>query len=133
MALSRAERVMSRRQVKRMVDGDFTMIAFTRTERVSDGEGGFIDGAERTLEPQRVCIIPFKKRLVDGILVTEFGQIPGQDKTLLAEVELDIEINDTLEWRGDKYRVAEIEPILADIHTIARLDQLGAVDIHDEE
>lgn len=133
MAVSAAERVMSRRAVKRMVDGDYTMIAFTRASMEDDGEGGHTEGSREPLEPQKVCIIPFKKRLVDGIAVTEFGQVPSTSKTLLAEVGLDIQVNDELEWRGSTYRVAEIEPILADIHTIARLDLLGGDDIHAEE
>jgi hypothetical protein len=121
---------MSRRQVGRMVEGDKSMIAFTRTAMVEDGEGGHIEGVAVTLPAQKVTILPFKKRLVDGIAVTEFGQIPSQAKTLLGEVGLDIQINDLLYWRGSQYRVAEIEPILDDIHTIARLDMLGGEDIH---
>lgn len=130
MALTHAERVMSRRQVKAMVKGDAEMVVLTRIPMVEDGEGGFYEGGPVDLEPQRMAILPFKKRLVNGILVTEFGQVPGQDKTLLAEVGVDIKIGDTLLWRGDTYTVAEFEPILADMHTMARLNMLGGVDIH---
>jgi len=132
MAVSSAERVMSRRAVKRMVDGDSTMVAFKRVVMEEDDEGGHEPGLPRTLDPQKVCIVPFKKRLVDGIGVTDFGQVPSTSKVLLAEVGLDIEVNDVFEWRGAEYRVAEFEPILSDIHTIARIDLIGGEDIHDE-
>lgn len=133
MAVSRAERVMSRRAVAWMVEGDKTLVSFHRVVMEPDGEGGHTEGLPTDLEPQAVCIVPFKKRLVDGIGVTEFGQVPSTSKVLLAEVGLDIQVNDTFMWRGDKYRVAEFEPILNDIHTIARIDLMGGDDIHDED
>ncbi len=133
MAVSRAERVMSRRNVKAMVKGDRSQVVFTRVDLIPDGEGGFFESEPYDLKPQEVSIIPFKKRLVDGIQVTEFGQVPGQAKTLLAEFDIDIKVNDTFTWRGQNYRVAELEPILADIHTVARLDLLGEEEIHGSE
>lgn len=131
MSVTRAERVMSRRIIRQLIRLDSSEVAFTRVEMLDDGEGGVKKGAKRTLDPQKVTIVPFKRRFVDGVLVTDFGQVEGQSRMLLGEVGLDIEKGDTFTWRGGKYTVVEFEDILNDIHTIARVEYSPEEDVHD--
>ena len=124
MGLSRLELLMARRQIEAMILADPEMIPFQRTTLVKQGDNSWVETGPTPIKPQQVCFIPFKRRLVEGIEGSEFGEIPNQPWVLLGRWNLDIERNDSFTWQGDEYNVVELD-IKKQIHKIAHIDFKG--------
>lgn len=129
MVLSRADRIMSRRQIEALIKSDGEMIAFKRTGEVEQTDGSFLPGSPMTLDPQLVLVIPFLRRLPIGISISDFGEIPNSSKILVGRYNVDIQVNDTFFWKDQNFSVAELD-MKREYHTVARLNYSGGNDHH---
>lgn len=124
MALQQVEKIMARRQVNQLILDDPEMIVFIRTEKIKQLDNSYVDGPPLPLPPQQVCFIPFKRRLTESIINSEFGEIPGQPYVLLGRYTLDIERDDEFTWQGDKYIVKSLD-VKKEQHIVAQIDFKG--------
>lgn len=124
MGLSQVELVMARRQVQAIINSDPEWVVFNRTTLVKQPDNSYKEGPSTPIAAQKVCFIPFKRRLTESIINSEFGEIPGQPYVLVGNYQLDVKRNDEFTWQGDKYVVQALD-IKKQQHIVAQIDFKG--------
>lgn len=112
MIASRVELMMRRRAVKAFIDADYVMAQFTRdAPLVKTAAGGWTkSGPPQVLLPQKVAIVPGKRRYDHGLINAEAGSIPETEWLLLGLHTLDVAEDDRFSWMGQNYFVKSIHP-----------------------
>lgn len=119
------EVLMARRQIDEMIRRDAEYISFRRKTRIRTADNGWIEGPEETLAPQQVSLIPFKRRMTEIMVNTEFGDVPDLPYVLLGRHNLNIQQYDTFTLRGEEFRVESIDIGEPDVKTAAHIDYFG--------
>ena len=117
---------MGRRQVRALILADPISVRFIRREKISTPSGGWRWGLETVLAPQRVTLIPFKRRMTEFLVNTELGDVPDLPYVMLGEWNLDVKEGDTFTHLGEKYEVKTIDLADRETKTAAHVDYYGA-------
>jgi hypothetical protein len=105
MVVTGVERLMSRRQIDAMIKCDEAEVVFRRRTKVPTTNGGFTLGSEVSLPPQKIRLIPFKRRMTEFIKNTELGNLPDLPYVLLGRHDLDCKRDDWFTLSGQNYCV----------------------------
>lgn len=106
MGLGQANAFVLRANMEAFIEYRPESVTLTRSSRVSDGMGGFVDNAPATLPPQEMRLIPAKSVTEQApIRVTTEGQQVSPNWYLVIEEAGDIAIGDTAIVRGHKLEV----------------------------
>ena len=108
MIKNRVELLMRRRNVVEFREADELEVVLKRRAKIPSA-GGWKWGPETPLAPQRVRIVPAKRRYGDETVNTEQGAIPTWPYVILGEPDMDIQEGDKFTWAGDDYIVKSIE------------------------
>lgn len=122
--VSTVERIMARRQIDALILSDPVSLEFERQEKVSTPGGGWRWGAEVKLEPQQVALIPFKRRMTEFLVDTQYGEIPDLPYVLLGRYNLNVEEKDSFWFQGEQFVVQTID-LKREIRTAAHVDYFG--------
>lgn len=124
MGLSQVEKVMGRRQLDALIRSDPVEIILKRRPKLSVPGGGWRYGAEVSLVPQVVTIVPFKRRMTEFLVNTELGDLPDLPYIILGYPTLDILRDDTFYWQGDLFKVETID-LKREVRVAAHVDYFG--------
>lgn len=125
--MNQTEMLMRRRNVGAHIDADPVSIQFSRKgPSTRTAAGGLVPGVTSTLAPQRAAIIQGKRRYDPGLVNAEPGEIPDTQYLLLGRYNLDVQVDDTFFWRGDRYKVVGIHPTRTE-SVLAAIDYDGPV------
>lgn len=119
--MNRTELIMRRKNVWAFIQADPIVLVLTRNgDPVKTAAGGLVKTAPETLPPQTARIVLNKRRYNPGVVNSEAGDIPHTDYLLIGMHTLDIETEDSFEYRGEFYKVIGIhnqrtESVLASI------------------
>ncbi len=121
-----AEKLMDRRQIAEMIRRDPIDVQFVRRPKIETGAGGWRWGPAETLEPQRVCMIPFKRRMTDFLNNTELGDVPDLPYVLVGRHDLDVKKDDifTVEGLGT-FQVKTFDLSEPEVKTAVQVDYYG--------
>lgn len=108
MIKNRVELLMRQRNVVEFREADEVEVVLKRREKIPSA-GGWKWGPEASLAPQRVRIVPAKRRYSDETVNTEQGAIPTWPYIILGAPDMDIKAGDTFTWDGDLYTVKSVE------------------------
>lgn len=121
------ELVMRRRNVAEFIRADPARVQFIRSgERIKTAAGGFVASIPTTLSPQRVRILPNKRRYNSDLINSEAGEIPDSEWLLLGLHTLDVKVDDRFQWMGAWYQVTGIHPFRTE-STLCAINHDGAV------
>lgn len=126
--IPRTELIMRRRLVREFIRADWSDIVIERPRGVEQtAAGGFVrlPGAPIKLDPQRVRIVPNKRRFDPGLVNSEAGAIPDTGYLLLAEHTFDGKVDDIFSWMGKQYTITGIHPTRTESF-LASIDYEGA-------
>lgn len=121
------ERIMSRRQIRAMVEADEFQLVLTRRAKVDLPDGGWRWGPEVVLPPQTATLLPYKRRMSDMVIDTEQGDLTVYQYLVVAEGPLDILRDDEFEHLDRKFRVDSVD-VKTEVRTSASVIYLGRVD-----
>lgn len=124
MALDQVERIMARRQISALISEDPVDIVLIRSEDIPDGAGGFRTGPPTPLAPQRVTILPFKRRMSELVIATEMGDVIDYPYAVVGMYNLDIKRDDEFTWNGEHFVVHAID-VKTEVRTTAQVDYKG--------
>jgi hypothetical protein len=112
--MNHAELIMRRKNVREFINADQIELVLTREpEPVKNTQtGGYVPGdAIPPLSPQIARVVQNRRRYNNGIVNSEAGDIPDTDYLLLGNYNLDVEVDDTFYWQGNKYKVTGIHDL----------------------
>lgn len=124
--MNHAELIMRRVNVREFIKADAISLVITREPApVKNTEtGGYLLGTDiPPLDAQVARIVPNRRRYTNGIVNAEAGDIPHTDYLLIGNYNLNVEVNDTFPWQGEKYQVTGI-------HEQRRESTLCSIDLH---
>ena len=124
-ATNAIERIMARRQIQALINSAPVDVVLNRKTKVSTPGGGWRWGPSTPLAPQRVTLIPFKRRMTEFLVSTELGEVPDLPYVLLGLWDLDIAEEDWFEHNGDKFEVKTLD-LKKDVRIAAHVDYYGA-------
>lgn len=105
--ISQRELSVMSRQTKAFIDADYEEISIEpRTNRVSDGAGGWLETPEAPGLPIRVRMIPQSDNVPAA--ASPEGSRPIPDFVLMAMPGTNIERYDTFDWRGKTWEVSYV-------------------------
>lgn len=88
-----------RKQTKRFIDENPSVITFERNARITDGMGGWLPGDPIPVEPQTVRVVEqVSAQAVERR--TSAGEMTSPEFKVVAEWDADIQMNDTMLWNG---------------------------------
>lgn len=125
--MSDVERLMSRRQIARLINADKVEIVISRRPRVTAPGGGWRYGVGVNLPPQIVSIIPFKRRMSEIVINTESGDVLSGDYVILGEHDLDVARYDTFTLAGEHFRVIQVD-LKVEVRKAALVEYYGGED-----
>lgn len=119
------ERLMARRQIAELIRRDATVIHIQRKVKIPNTEtGGWVWGDPVTLPPQTVAFIPFKRRMTEYMVDTQYGNVPDLPYVVIGSPELDIAIGDTFIVDDECFEVKELD-IKREVRIAAQVDYYG--------
>lgn len=128
MALDRIERISARRQIVALIREDPVDVTLMRSAMVPDGAGGFRRSDPTPVlpggKPQRVTILPFKRRMSELINATELGDVVDYPYMLVGPHTLDIKRDDEFDWGGERFVVHAVD-IKTEVRIAAQIDYKG--------
>lgn len=123
-----AELRAHRRITRAYIQAEPFLVVLTRTTKEETAAGGWIEKPlNPPLDPQVVRIIPFKRRMTNAKIDSQFGDIHYLDWSLLGLHDLDVQESDRFEWRGNYIEVKTVEH--RDEKTLCHLVDRGPVDV----
>lgn len=126
--VTKTERIMARRQIDALIRADPVDIVIWRKLRVPDGAGGWRWSAPTPIldgEPQRVTLIPFKRRMTEFLVSTELGNVPDLPYVVVGYHTLNIQREDTFTYNGDTFEVQTVDIEQKDVRIAAHVDYFG--------
>lgn len=124
MVLSSTARVMERRQIKAIIEEDPVDLIFRRAPLVRQADNSYAEGPEVSLEPQRVTLIPFKRRMTEFLVNTELGNVPDLPYVMVGEHDLNVRRGDRFTFQGDEFEVQTLD-IKKEVRVAAHVDYFG--------
>lgn len=124
-----AELIMRRKNVREFINADPIELVITREPEPTKNTqtGGYVRGVTiPPLGPQTARVVPNRRRYNNGIVNSEAGDIPDTDYLLLGNHDLDVEVDDTFFWQGNKYKVTGIHELRTE-STLCSIDLDGKV------
>lgn len=110
VAANRTETRMQRRLLRKYIDAEPVDVELLRPVLVETTAGGLRKDPPVRLPPQRVRLVPFKRRLVRITRDTPDGDIINLEYVLIGPHDLDVKVGDHFHADGGKYDVISIEP-----------------------
>lgn len=101
---------MRRRVVAEFIRVDDAKVSFKRILKVKTDAGGYVEQEQPPLPPQRVRLIPQKRRFASSFVNTEAGEIEKWPYIFIGAHNLDVVEEDRFTYNGDEYQVMAIEP-----------------------
>jgi len=92
------------------INADPVQISFVRYTETSDGAGGWVRNNPRTLPPQTMRLVPYKRRLTTLTMHTEHGDMPDVQYSLIGMWNCDVQRWDECQYNGAWYKVMGLEP-----------------------
>jgi hypothetical protein len=126
MVMSPVQLLMERRQIEALIKADEVTITLHRREKLAVPGGGWKWGPETELTPQRMALIPFKRRMTEFLVATEIGDVPDLPYMILGRYNLNIAKDDWFFWQGDKFEVQTVD-IKQDVRIAAHVDYFGGL------
>lgn len=126
--VTHTERIVGRRQIAALIKSDPVDVILYRKTKVADGAGGWKYGPPAAVNggvPQRVTLIPFKRRMTEFLVNTELGPVPDLPYVLIGPHDMDIDQGDTFTYNGDNFEVQTIDIQNRDVFTAAQVDYFG--------
>lgn len=96
------------RSLKNFIDEHPVDIVVTRTERVSDGAGGFRDLPPADLPPQRVRVVQQNLRGAATALLMPAGDIDRDVRVVVGPVTTDLKRGDEFSYDGARWEVGVV-------------------------
>lgn len=128
MIANRVELILRRRLCKVFIAADYVMVSFRRMAKIKTPAGSWTEiPVDPPLPPQKVRIIPSKRRYGTPFENTEAGRITSWPYLMMGPHDMDIAEEDVFEWNGATYVVKSIEPRREE-RTIAAIDFRGVPD-----
>jgi len=126
--VSNIERLASRRQIEALIRADPTEVQFQRRTKVDTPSGGWkwIDPPV-VLQPQTVAMVPFKRRMTEFMVDTQFGEVPDLPYVIVGKHDLDVKRGDVFTVGDQVFQVQTID-IKRDIRVAAQVDYYGGDD-----
>lgn len=116
---------MARRQIAAMIEADWILVTFRRRPRVETADGGWTFGPEVALAPQKVRLIPFKRRMTEFLANTELGDVPDLPYILLGRHNLDIQRGDRFTYAQEEFEVKTLDIAEPEVKVVAHVDYYG--------
>lgn len=123
--------IMERRQIDAIIKSDSVSVVLMRKTKIptpdnsyrwSKPEPVYKPGTQN--DPQRVALIPFKRRLVDMLVNTELGDVETVPYTVVCYPNADILRDDEFEHDGNRFVVKWLD-IKKTVRITAGVDYLG--------
>lgn len=109
--MNQGELIVRRRIVRAFISAEAISIQLIRRgTRTRTGAGGWTTLPSLPRPPQMVRIVAAKRRFDNGLVNTEFGELPKTEYLLLGSYSLDIEVDDLFNWQGNQYKISGILP-----------------------
>lgn len=116
---------MGRRQIDALIKSDPTNVTFKRRTKINVAGGGWRWGPEQTLDPQEVKLTPFKRRMTEFLVDTQYGEVKDLPYIMVGRWNLDVEEGDTFWHQGEQYTVRTID-LDREERTACHIDYFGA-------
>lgn len=128
MVVSGVELIMSRRQIKEMIDSDPIEVQFRRRAKIPTPSGGYKLGPEAPLDLQKVRLIPFKRRMTDFLVNTELGELSDLPYVLLGFHTLDCQKGDVFNCPLGEFEVKTFDIGEPEVKRAFQVDYYGGED-----
>lgn len=124
LASNRIENLVEKRQTTAYIRAEPVLLVLKRPSLVKTGAGGLRQGTPTPLPPQKVRLIPFKRRLTKLTRDTPEGDIINLPYVLMGFWDMNIKVGDEFEYEDGQYKVESIEPNRA-FRTLANITYAG--------
>jgi hypothetical protein len=131
MVMSPVALIAERRQIDAIIGADPVEVVFMRSEKIPTPDNSFYWGPRTPVykpgtqnDPQRVAMVPFKRRLTDMLINTEIGDVELVPYTLVCRHDADVKRGDEFELDGEQYKVKWID-IKKQVRITAGVDYQG--------
>lgn len=119
---------MGRRQIDAIIRSDPSDVQFIRRTKVETASGGWkwVDPST-TLPEQTITLIPFKRRMTEFLVDTQYGPVPDLPYVIVGRYDLDVIEGDTFSLNGQYFIVKTID-VKREIRTAGQVDYYGVPD-----
>lgn len=106
--LSQTEYTIGVKSTQAFIAADYEDLVFSRTSRVSDGEGGWTNVTPVSFGPLRCRLVPQSDRVEE--VSTSDGRSLRPSFVLVALPTEDLQRYDRFDYKGDTYELASVRP-----------------------
>jgi hypothetical protein len=122
--MNRVELLMHRREIAAYIKADYVTVVLTPRKKVRTPSGAWVWEDQAPRRPQRVRLVPYKRRLTDFVVNNTAGNVERLPYVLVGDHTMEVAQDDRFQVGDEKFVVKWVD-IQREVRMAAGVDYLG--------